>query len=92
MDTHQMERALSAVNFFFHSAGLPCSHLRATVSEDNAGLGKQAGPQVPGQSTGVTGMLLPEDTLADLSPPSPGRRLANCVLPPGSSRPRSAME
>ncbi|MGH0151576.1 UNVERIFIED_CONTAM: hypothetical protein FKN15_030360 [Acipenser sinensis] len=36
--------------------GLPCIHLRATALEDHAALGNlQAGPQVPGQSTGVIG-------------------------------------
>ncbi|MBN3283069.1 EF1B factor, partial [Polyodon spathula] len=34
--------------------GPPCSHLRATASEDNAALGSlQASPQVPGQTTRV---------------------------------------
>ncbi|MGH0127926.1 UNVERIFIED_CONTAM: hypothetical protein FKN15_039283 [Acipenser sinensis] len=34
----------------------PCSHLRATASEDNAALGSlQASPQAPGQTTGVAG-------------------------------------
>ncbi|MGH0172013.1 UNVERIFIED_CONTAM: hypothetical protein FKN15_073445 [Acipenser sinensis] len=34
--------------------GLPCSHLSATVSEDLTALDNlQAGPQTPGQSTGV---------------------------------------
>ncbi|RXM30130.1 Leucine-rich repeat-containing protein 73 [Acipenser ruthenus] len=37
--------------------GLPCRYLRATESEDKAGLGSlKASPQAPGQSTGVAGL------------------------------------
>ncbi|MGH0171891.1 UNVERIFIED_CONTAM: hypothetical protein FKN15_014586 [Acipenser sinensis] len=37
-------------------SGPPCSHLRATGSEDNAALSSlQASPQAPGQTTGVAG-------------------------------------
>ncbi|MGH0172450.1 UNVERIFIED_CONTAM: hypothetical protein FKN15_063515 [Acipenser sinensis] len=40
-----------------HSANSPCSHLRATASEDNAALGSlQASPQAPSQTTGVAGV------------------------------------
>ncbi|MGH0163781.1 UNVERIFIED_CONTAM: hypothetical protein FKN15_058537 [Acipenser sinensis] len=39
-----------------HIGGPPCSHLRATTSEDHAALGNlQTGLQAPGQSTGVAG-------------------------------------
>ncbi|MGH0140766.1 UNVERIFIED_CONTAM: hypothetical protein FKN15_026156 [Acipenser sinensis] len=42
----------------FHTADPPCSHLRATVSEDNAALGSlQASLQAPGQTTGVAAAL-----------------------------------
>ncbi|MGH0119315.1 UNVERIFIED_CONTAM: hypothetical protein FKN15_025786 [Acipenser sinensis] len=44
---------------FFHTADSPCSHPRATASEDNAALGSlQASPQAPGQTTGVTVLTL----------------------------------
>ncbi|MGH0165570.1 UNVERIFIED_CONTAM: hypothetical protein FKN15_066488 [Acipenser sinensis] len=44
---------------FFHTADSPCSHPRATASENNAALGQlQASPQAPGQTTGVAGARL----------------------------------
>ncbi|MGH0163629.1 UNVERIFIED_CONTAM: hypothetical protein FKN15_069370 [Acipenser sinensis] len=56
----QVERELYNQNslYFRHTelSRLPCSHLRATASEDNAALGSlQASTQVPVQSTGATG-------------------------------------
>ncbi|MGH0136965.1 UNVERIFIED_CONTAM: hypothetical protein FKN15_071068 [Acipenser sinensis] len=65
----------SATHFF-----TPCSHLRATASEDNAALGSlQASPQAPGQTTGVAGVRSAEDTLADLSPPCPQFTVGNGI-------------
>ncbi|MGH0147251.1 UNVERIFIED_CONTAM: hypothetical protein FKN15_011610 [Acipenser sinensis] len=92
-DTRIFRNVHRQLSSSFHSAGLPCSHLRATVSVDHTALGNlQAGPQAPGQSTGVAGARGAEDTLADLSHPPPGWRSANCVPPPGSSHPRLAVE
>ncbi|MBN3271488.1 HOME1 protein, partial [Polyodon spathula] len=43
-------------NALFHTADSPCSHLRATASEDNAALGSlQTSPQAHGQTTEVAG-------------------------------------
>ncbi|MGH0164372.1 UNVERIFIED_CONTAM: hypothetical protein FKN15_053962 [Acipenser sinensis] len=51
--------AITGFNIFLgmaFSTGLPCSHLRATASEDHTALGNlQADPQAPSQSTGVAG-------------------------------------
>ncbi|MGH0131257.1 UNVERIFIED_CONTAM: hypothetical protein FKN15_024404 [Acipenser sinensis] len=56
------KRVLSAARFFLHSADSPCSHHRATASEDNAAPGSlQASQQAPGQSTGVAGARSTEE-------------------------------
>ncbi|MGH0115220.1 UNVERIFIED_CONTAM: hypothetical protein FKN15_070740, partial [Acipenser sinensis] len=57
-DEHMLSSEACAVKptTFFHTADSPCSHPRATASEDNAALGQlQASPQAPGQTTGVAG-------------------------------------
>ncbi|MGH0114388.1 UNVERIFIED_CONTAM: hypothetical protein FKN15_005870 [Acipenser sinensis] len=44
------------LHLVFTNKGPPCSHLRATASEENGALVSfQASPQTPCQSTGVTG-------------------------------------
>ncbi|MGH0172537.1 UNVERIFIED_CONTAM: hypothetical protein FKN15_063031 [Acipenser sinensis] len=44
------------LDILINNAGLPCNQLGATASEDRAAPGSlQAGPQAPGQSTGVAG-------------------------------------
>ncbi|MGH0126930.1 UNVERIFIED_CONTAM: hypothetical protein FKN15_028003 [Acipenser sinensis] len=57
-DEHTLSSEACAIKLtaFFHTADSPCSHPRATASEDNAALGQlQASPQAPGQTTGVAG-------------------------------------
>ncbi|MGH0158855.1 UNVERIFIED_CONTAM: hypothetical protein FKN15_057421 [Acipenser sinensis] len=50
------KRVPSSRPLFFHAVDSPCSHPRATASEDNAALWQlQASPQAPGQTTGVAG-------------------------------------
>ncbi|MGH0189479.1 UNVERIFIED_CONTAM: hypothetical protein FKN15_036339 [Acipenser sinensis] len=57
-DEHTLSSEACAVKLtaFFHTADSPCSHPRATASEDNTALGQlQESPQAPGQTTGVAG-------------------------------------
>ncbi|MGH0131981.1 UNVERIFIED_CONTAM: hypothetical protein FKN15_048070 [Acipenser sinensis] len=65
-DTRVLQNVRRRPSASFHSADLPCSRLRAAASEDHAALGRlQAGPQTPGQTTGVTGAR----SFADVAPP-----------------------
>ncbi|MBN3280720.1 FIGL1 protein, partial [Polyodon spathula] len=57
MDTRVLRNMCYQPSASFHPAGPPCSHLRATASEDHALGNLQAGLQAPNQSTGVTATL-----------------------------------
>ncbi|MGH0181311.1 UNVERIFIED_CONTAM: hypothetical protein FKN15_006504 [Acipenser sinensis] len=70
-DEHTLSSEACAISrpLFFHTADSPCSHPRATATEDNTALGSlQASPQVPSQTTGVAGARLPADRRSLLLP------------------------